>query len=82
MIEKRALRLSRDREVEWRIWRIVADQVRGWITLSDLFDPEINRHVVKVLKERPRKRKRLRTKIAEIIQILGLKPMKLSNLQP
>lgn len=82
MIEKRALRLSRDREVEWRVWRIVADQIRGWITLSDLFECEINRNVLKVLKERPRKRKRLRTKIAEIVQILSLKPMHLSNLQP
>ena len=80
MIEKRALRLSRDREVEWRIWRIVADQIRGWITLSDLFDPEISRHVLKVLKERPRKRKRLRTKIAGIVQTLGLKPIHLNNL--
>lgn len=80
MIEKRALRMSRTREVEWRVWRIVADQIRGWITLSDLLDPEINRHVLKVLKERSRKRKRLRTEIAGIVQKLGLKPIHTSSL--
>lgn len=82
IIEMRALKMSRTREVEWRVWRIVADQIRAWITLSDLIDPEINRHVLKVLKERPRKRQRLRTRIAGIIQKLGLKPMHFSKLQP
>ena len=82
MIERRALRLSRDREVEWRIWRIVADQIRNWITLSELFDSKINHHVLKVLKERPRKRKRLRTKYTEIEQSLGLMPCISNALQP
>lgn len=82
MIETRALRMSRTREVEWRVWRIVADQIRGWITLSDLLDPEINRDVLKVLKERSRKRRRLRTRIAGIIQNLGLKPISVISLQP
>ena len=80
MIEKRALRMSRTREIEWRVWRIVADHIRGWITLSDLLGPEINRDVLKVLKERSRKRQRLRTKIAGIVQKLGLKPIQINNL--
>lgn len=80
MIELRALKMSRTREVEWRVWRIVADQIRGWITLSGILDPEINRDVLKVLKERPRKRQRQRTKIAGIVQKLGLKPIPVNNL--
>lgn len=80
MIEKRALRMTRNREVEWRLWRIVADQIRGWITLSDFLDFELNRDVLKVLKERPRKRPRLRTKIAGLVKILGLKPIRLNSL--
>ena len=80
MIEKRALRMTRNRDVEWRLWRIVADQIRGWITLSDFLDFELNRDVLKVLKERPRKRPRLRTKIAGLVKILGLKPIRLNSL--
>ena len=80
MIERRALKLSRTRDVEWRVWRIVADQVRNWITLSDILDHDINRHVLKVLKERSRKRQRLRTKIAGIVQKLGLKPIHINSL--
>lgn len=80
MIEKRALKISRTREVEWRLWRIVADQIRSWITLAEILDPDINRDVIKVLKERSRKRQRLRTKIAGIVQKLGLKPIQISDL--
>ena len=82
MIETRALRMTRHRDVEWRVWRIVADQIRGWITLSDFLDPELNRDVLKVLKERSRKRQRLRTKIARIAQKLGLNPIRLNTLSP
>lgn len=82
MIETRALKLSRTRDVEWRVWRMVADQIRSWITLSDTLDYELNRHVLKVLKERPRKRQRLRTKIAGIVQKLWLYPIQISSLQP
>jgi len=80
MIEMRALRMTRTRDVEWRVWRIIADQVRNWITLSHLLDPEINRNVLKVLKERSRKRQRLRSKIARIVQQLGLKPIHFNTL--
>jgi hypothetical protein len=80
MIESRALKLSRTRDVEWRVWRIVADQIRVWITLSDILDPEINRHVLKVLKERPRKRQRLRSKISGIVRKLGINPLHVNDL--
>lgn len=78
MIEKRALRLSRDREVEWRLWRIIADQMRRCINLLPPNDSTLKPEVLKVLKERPRKRKRLRTRICNIVKHLGLKPT-LSN---
>jgi IS4 transposase len=80
MIETRALKLSRTRDVEWRVWRMVANQIRTWITLSHLIAPDINREVLKVLKERPRRRKRLRAKIAQIVKELKLKPLPLNNL--
>jgi hypothetical protein len=80
LIETRSLRMSRTREIDWRVWRIVADQVRSWITLSNLIDSEIKRDALKVLKERPRKRQRLRSKIAGIVQILSLKPLYISGL--
>lgn len=80
MIEMRALRMSRTRDVDWRVWRIVADQIRSWITLSHILDPDINRQVLKVLKERSRKRQRLRTKIAATVQKLGLKPIPINTL--
>jgi Transposase DDE domain len=82
MIETRALKISRTREVEWRLWRIVADQIRAWITLAEILDPNINRDVIKVLKERPRKRQRLRTKMAEIVHKLGLKSIHINDLCP
>lgn len=82
MIEKRALRLSSDREVEWRLWRIIADQMRGCINLLPTNDSILKPEVLKVLKERPRKRKRLRTKIGNIVKNLGLKPTLSNCLSP
>lgn len=82
MIEKRALRLSSDREVEWRLWRIVADQMRGCINLLPMNDSILKPEVLKVLKERPRKRKRLRARIRGIVENLGLKPMRPNCLSP
>lgn len=80
MIEARALRMTRNRDVEWRLWRLVADQIRGWITLSDFIEPEVNRDVLKVLKERSRKRPRLRTKVVGFVKMLGRKPIQVNEL--
>lgn len=82
MIETRALKMIRSREVEWRVWRIVADQIRNWITLSDILDPRINRDVIKVLKERPRNRQRQRTTMGRIARELGLTHISINDLQP
>ncbi len=82
MIEARALRITRNRDVEWRLWRFVADQIRGWITLSDFLDPELNRDVLKVLKERVRKRQRLRTKVVGFVKMLGRKRIHVNSLRP
>jgi len=82
MVENRAMKLSSNREVEWRLWRIVADQMRGWINLLAYGNPEVKPRILKILKERPRKRKRLRIKIAGIVKELSLKPMQINCLSP
>ncbi len=82
MIERRALKMSPNRDVEWRLWRIVADQIRNYITLSDVIDPKITPIVMKVLKERNRKRRRLRTKISKIVTSMTANLTLVSMLQP
>lgn len=59
IVEKRAMRAASDRTVEWRVWKIVAEQLRPKITLSTLQPDVIEPDAIKVLKERSRKRHRL-----------------------
>jgi hypothetical protein len=66
IVEKRALRSENTREIEWRMWKMIAEQIRGWITLSHQDNKGLTREVLQVLKERPRKRQRLRDTIAGI----------------
>jgi len=66
MIEKRAMLAAPDRTVEWRVWKIVAEQLRPKITLSGLHLDVIEPDVLKVLKERSRKRHRLRDTISTL----------------
>lgn len=68
MIEKRAMLAAPDRTVEWRVWKIVAEQLRPKITLSALQLEVIEPDVLKVLKERSRKRHRLRDTISSLFQ--------------
>lgn len=67
MVEKRALRAAPDRTVEWRVWKIVAEQLRPQITLSNLQPDVIEPEALKVLKERSRKRHRLRDTISAFL---------------
>ena len=67
MVERRALKISPYREIDWRLWRIVADQIRNWITLSDVVSTQVTPRVLRVLKERSRKRQRLRSKLLRVI---------------
>jgi hypothetical protein len=82
MIERRARHIVGDRTVEWRIWKMVAEQLRPRITLSVFQPDEIESEVVKVLKERSRKRKRLRDQLAVALNSLSGKPINLSYLYP
>jgi hypothetical protein len=66
IIEQRALRSENTREIEWRMWKMISEQIRGWITLSLHEDKAPSREALEVLKERPRKRERLRNTIAGI----------------
>jgi hypothetical protein len=70
MIEKRAMHAVPDRAVEWRVWKMVAEQLRSKITLADLHRQLIEPDVIKVLKERPRKRHRLRESISAVLRSL------------
>jgi Transposase DDE domain len=80
MIETRALKMTTNRDVDWRLWRFVADQIRGWITLSEFHDPALNRDVLKVMKERSRKRTRLKSKVVEFVKIWSRKPIQINGL--
>ncbi|MFN0278016.1 MAG: transposase [Pyrinomonadaceae bacterium] len=68
MIEKRAIRAAPDRTVEWRVWKIVAEQLRPKITLSNFQPDVIEPDAIKVLKERSRKRHRLRDTITAFLE--------------
>jgi hypothetical protein len=68
MIENRAMLAAPDRTVEWRVWKMVAEHLRPKITLSGLQLDVIEPDTLKVLKERSRKRRRLRDTIANLFQ--------------
>lgn len=75
MIEKRAMHAVDDRTVEWRIWKMVAEQIRPHITLLHSQCEVIGPEVLKVLKERPRKRQRLRDKLTAAVQKISANPI-------
>lgn len=82
MIERRAQLVAQDRTIEWRLWKIIAEQFRHRITLASYQRDEIRPDVLKVLKERPRKRPRLVDKISAALHILTGKPMNVNYLTP
>jgi len=82
MIERRAQLVAQDRTIEWRLWKIIAEQFRHRITMASYQRDEIPPDVLKVLKERPRKRPRLVDKISAALHILTGKPMNVNYLIP
>ena len=82
MIERRAQLVVGDRTIEWRLWKIIAEQFRHRITMASYQGDEIRPDVLKVLKERPRKRPRLVDKISAALHILTGKPMNVNYLTP
>jgi hypothetical protein len=71
IVERRTLRLKRGRGVEWRLWKIIAQQIKISIALPHRCDLQIDDEVLKALRERPRKRKLLHSKIAGCINIVN-----------
>jgi hypothetical protein len=57
IVERRTLRLKRGRGVEWRLWKIIAQQIKISIALPHRCDLQIDDDVLKALRERPRKRR-------------------------
>jgi len=71
IVERRTLRLKQGRGVEWRLWKIIARQIKVSIAFPYRRDLQMDDGVLKALRERPRKRKLLRSKIAASINIVN-----------
>ena len=82
IIERRTLCLAKARDVEWRVWKLIAQQIGALIAFPKQLDPEINNDVLKVLKERPRKRKFLRQRLASSLKMVNITYFKSSDFQP
>jgi hypothetical protein len=70
MIERRALNFKQSKDVVWRLWKRIAEQMKVSIAFPERFDPTIAKNVLIVLKERPRKRKPLRVQLLASIKVL------------
>ncbi len=82
IIERRTLCLEKSRNVEWRVWKLIAQQIAAVIAFPKQLDPEINNDVLKVLKERPRKRKFLWQRTAKSVKFVNLTYFNTSDFQP
>lgn len=71
IVEQRTLRLKQGKNVEWRLWKLIARQIKASIAFPDQLDREIGNDALEVLKERPRKRKPLSVQIVESIKLLN-----------
>ena len=80
MIERRARLIVGDRTVEWRVWKMIGEQIRPRITLATFQHDVIHPEVLKVLKERTRKRPRLRDQISDAVQWLQHKSFEMNYL--
>lgn len=80
MIERRARRFVGDRTVEWRVWKMIGEQIRPRITLATFQHDEIRPDVLRVLKERSRKRQRLRDQISDALHLLQSKSFEMNYL--
>jgi hypothetical protein len=82
IIERRTLRLKRARDVVWRLWKIIARQIKALIAFPNTLDREIDNDVWEVLKERTRKRKPLRTQMIKSIKIVNQAYLGIRALRP
>lgn len=58
LIERRAGKLKETKEIEWRVWKMTAEQVRPLITQVSRWKEEYMEQAMKQLRERKRQRKR------------------------
>ncbi len=58
LIERRAGKLRETKEIEWRVWKMTAEQVRPLITQVSRWKEEYMEQAMKQLRERKRQRKR------------------------
>ena len=80
MIERRARLIVGDRTVEWRVWKMIGEQLRPRITLATFQHDEMRPEVLTVLKERTRKRQRLRDQISDALHLLQRKSLEMNYL--
>jgi hypothetical protein len=71
IVERRTLRLKRARDVEWRVWKLIARQIKASIAFPHRRDLQIDDDVLNALRERPRKRKLLQSQVARTIKIVN-----------
>lgn len=82
IIEKRALNCKRSKDVTWRLWKRIAEQMRMSISLPSSVGRKIAKDVLIVLKERSRKRKPLRVELAASVKALRATYFTNTCLQP
>lgn len=82
IIEKRALRSKRTGDLQWRLWKLIARQVNASIAFPHRCDGQIGNAVLTVLRERPRKRKLLHSRINESIKIVSTAYPRIHGLSP
>lgn len=82
IVERRALRFKRSKDVTWRLWKRIVSQMRALIEFPNRLDQKVSKDVLIVLKERPRKRKSLRVQLAASIQALHATYFRDARLQP
>lgn len=70
LIEKRAGKLKETKEIEWRVWKMMAAQVRPIITQVWEWKEEYIEKAMNQLRERKRRRKRQSQLACELINIL------------
>ena len=82
MIERRTLGLKAAKDVGWRVWKLMARHIGTCIAFPTTANYEINKDVMKVLKERQRKRKLLRHHIDKSIRMMTVTYCEYNSLQP
>lgn len=71
LIERRAGKLKETKEIEWRVWKMIAEQVRPLITQVRKWKEEYVELAMNQLRERKRRRKRQSQLAGELINVLS-----------